>query len=111
MTHERPDFVLNFAKPKNTEIKYINGNWYLYERSSFYDASKKSMHKKSGKLLGKITENGFVKSKQKVDHSLFETIDVVEAGMSGYLYQKNRKLMNKLEKHFPDIWKELFQFQ
>ena len=108
MKHERPDFVLNFEKPKNTEIKYINGYWYLYERSSYYDAKKKSMHKKSGKLVGKITASGFIPAKKKVDHSVFEIIDVVEAGISGYLYQKNQNLIIKLQKHFPDIWKELF---
>lgn len=32
--HEKPDFVKNYNKPKNTEIKHINGHWYLYERTS-----------------------------------------------------------------------------
>ena len=34
---DKPDYILNFDKPKNTEIKYINGNWYLYERHNIYD--------------------------------------------------------------------------
>lgn len=28
---EKPDFILNFHKPENTEIKHIRGHWYLYE--------------------------------------------------------------------------------
>jgi len=108
MKRERPDFVLNYKKPKNTEIKYINGYWYLYERSSYYDSQKKTMHKKSGKILGKITESGFIKAKEKVDHSVFETIDVLELGISGYLYKRNQNLIEKLKSHFPDIWQELF---
>ena len=30
---EKPDYVLNFPRQKNTEIKKIGNNWYLYERS------------------------------------------------------------------------------
>ena len=31
---EKPDYVLNFPRQKNTEIKKIGNNWYLYERFS-----------------------------------------------------------------------------
>lgn len=34
---DKPSYILNFQKPKNTEIKHINGHWYLYERYSVYD--------------------------------------------------------------------------
>ena len=34
---EKPDYVLNFVRPANTEIKFIRGHWYLYERHSVYD--------------------------------------------------------------------------
>ena len=34
---EKPDYVLNFPRQKNTEIKKIGNNWYLYERFSKYD--------------------------------------------------------------------------
>ena len=27
---EKPDYVLNFPRQKNTEIKKIGNNWYLY---------------------------------------------------------------------------------
>lgn len=63
--HERPEWVKNFQCEKNTEIKYINGHWYLYERSTKYDPELKRSRKVSGKLLGSITENGFVPKKEK----------------------------------------------
>ena len=31
---EKPDYIINFERPANTEIKYIRGHWYLYERSN-----------------------------------------------------------------------------
>lgn len=108
MTHERPDFITSFNKPKNTEIKYINGHWYLYERTSVYDPTTKKMHKKSGQLLGTITEAGFVSKKPKVDHKCFENVEVVELGVTGYLWSKNSDIVARLEKLFPDYWRELF---
>ena len=62
IVHERPTFINEFIKPPNTEIKYINGHWYLYEivYSGDDDSPKK---KKSGKIIGTITEDGFKKSR------------------------------------------------
>ena len=105
---EKPDYVKNFDRPKNTEIKYINGHWYLYERSSRYDPKTKKMHKVSGQMLGSVTEDGFKPKRQRVDNKTFENIEVVELGASGYLWSKNRELMKRLMKYFPDYWKELF---
>jgi len=34
---EKPDYVRNFSKSIRTEIKHIQGNWYLYEATSKYD--------------------------------------------------------------------------
>lgn len=59
---ERPDYVKNFSKPKNTEIKFINGNWYLYQKFSVYDPVRKKKIKKSGPIIGKIGPDGFKES-------------------------------------------------
>ncbi len=59
---ERPDYVKNYDKPKNTEIKHINGHWYLYEKIPYYDKAKKRMMWRSGKIIGKITPDGLVLS-------------------------------------------------
>ena len=62
---EKPDYVLNFVRPANTEIKYIRGHWYLYERSNVYDPRLGRSRKKSGKILGSITEQGLVPSRAR----------------------------------------------
>ena len=77
---EKPDFIKNFDRPKNSEIKKINNHWYLYERINIYDYETKRSKKKSGKLLGKITVNGFVPSKLKQKTEKILLNDVVEIG-------------------------------
>ena len=108
MTHEKPGYVSSYSKPKNTEIKHINGYWYLYAKSSVYDSETKKMRKKSGKCLGKITENGFVPSKEKLESIALDEIEIKEAGLSGYIWGHNQDMADRLKKHFPDIWMEIF---
>ncbi|MDO5537653.1 MAG: hypothetical protein Q4F72_09010, partial [Desulfovibrionaceae bacterium] len=55
---EKPDYVAEFSKPTNTEIKHIGNGWYLYACSSRYDPKDKKSHKVSGPCLGKITAEG-----------------------------------------------------
>ncbi len=56
---EKPDYVRNFPKPPNTEIKHIKNGWYLYEKRSQYDPSIKRTRKISGHMLGTIKPDGF----------------------------------------------------
>ena len=46
-SNAKPDFVVNFQRPANTEIKHISGHWYLYERTSKYDPKIKRSRKVS----------------------------------------------------------------
>lgn len=108
MTHERPQFILDYEKPKNTEIKYINGHWYLYERTSVYNPKTKKMRKKSGKCLGRITDGGFIASRIRMDPKAYEDIEVKEIGISSFLYSRNRGILGRLERLFPDIYREIF---
>lgn len=34
---EKLDYVIDFVRHVNTEIKYIQEHWYLHERSNAYD--------------------------------------------------------------------------
>ncbi len=104
--HERPGFVNDFIKPKNTEIKHINGNWYLYERTTVYNPQTGRSTKKSGKMLGSITPDGFVPKKIKV--ATMREIEVVEFGASQYFYQKGALVRQRLKEFFPDVWREIF---
>jgi hypothetical protein len=56
-----PHWVIPFKEP-HTEIKRIKGAYYKYQVSYVYDPAKKRTVKKSGVVLGKITETGFVPS-------------------------------------------------
>ncbi|MGB4407063.1 MAG: transposase [Sphaerochaeta sp.] len=104
--HERPDFVRNFVKPKNTEIKHISGHWYLYERASRYDPETGKSTKVSGKMLGSITEQGLVG--KRVSFSHIREIEVVELGASQYFYEKGALIRERLKEFFPDVWREIF---
>lgn len=50
-------------KPKNTEVKHVNGHWHLYKRTTSYNPATRKSKKVSGKLLGKLTPEGFDPSK------------------------------------------------
>ena len=63
---EKPEYVLNFPRQKNTEIKKIGNNWYLYERFSKYDPEIKRSRKVSGKCLGKLTPDGLVPTRRRL---------------------------------------------
>ncbi len=104
--YERPDYVKNFSKPKNTEIKHINGRWYLYERATSYDPVTKKSTKTSGKMIGTITEDGFVPKKIKA--GTLHDIEVVELGASHYFYEQGSLIRQRLQEVFPDIWREMF---
>lgn len=62
---ERPDYVQNFTKPKNTEIKCIGGRWYLYNRESVWEPETKRRTKRSGPIIGRITPEGLVPSRHR----------------------------------------------
>ncbi|MDY0289665.1 MAG: hypothetical protein RBR15_12640 [Sphaerochaeta sp.] len=104
--HERPDFILNFVKPKNTEIKHINGHWYLYGRATRYNPETGKSTKVSGTLLGSITEGGFVEKRVKLSPG--KAIEVVELVASQYFIQKGARIREKLKLFFPDLWREMF---
>ena len=104
---EKPSYILSFSKPNGTEIKHIGGHWYLYERTNVYDPKIKRSRKKSGKCLGRITEEGLVPSKVKTV-IVPKLNDVVEIGAVNYFYESSNEMRNKLKKLFPDIWTEIY---
>lgn len=105
---EKPDYVVNFIRPANTEIKFIRGHWYLYERSSVYDPQLGRSRKKSGKILGSITEHGLVPSRARREcvNPVFN--DVVEVGAVNYIYPRTVWMRSRLRKYFPDLWEYIY---
>jgi len=104
----KPDWVTSFDRPSGTEIKCINGNYYLYERKSVYDPVTKKKRKKSGAMIGKLTPDGFVPKGVKIDSSAFKQIENLEYGSSVYLYESSQAMIERLKLCFPHRWKEVF---
>ncbi|MCH3917536.1 MAG: hypothetical protein LKE40_08750 [Spirochaetia bacterium] len=107
LIHERPQWIKDFKKPTGTEIKYINGHWYLYERTSYWDNEKKCSRKKSGKVLGKLTEQGLIPSKERNTTQNKGTL-CLEFGATSFLFQQTRTTRKILSSFFPENWKEIY---
>lgn len=105
---DKPPYILNFQKPKNTEIKHINGHWYLYERYSVYDPVIKRSRKKSGKIIGRITENGLIQSREKTGNRPSICHDIVEVGAVNFFYGRTVEMRERLKHCFPDLWQQIY---
>jgi Transposase len=103
---EKPDWIKNYIKPVNTEIKHINGHWYLYERSSKYDPNTKKPKKISGPMIGKITEQGLMPKAVKI--SSVTDIESLEYGATQYFYENSAKMRDELKEAFPNEWKRIY---
>lgn len=61
-----PDVIRN-AKPKDfgpCTIHRVAGHYYVYQATSYWDKERRKPIKKTGKCVGKITEeNGFIPNK------------------------------------------------
>jgi len=105
-----PEWALA-CKRKGTELRNLNGYYYLYEVSSRWDPDKKRSKKITGKLLGKITENdGFLESdKNRLRKQLtrFEGIQVKESGIAAAIRSLFGSSVSALKKIFPDSWQLL----
>ena len=61
---KHPQWALKHKK-KGTELRFINGHYYLYEITSKWDSKIKRSKKITLGILGKITkEEGFVESEK-----------------------------------------------
>ncbi|MDR1351852.1 MAG: transposase, partial [Treponema sp.] len=63
-----PSWVLPFKEP-HTAIKYIKGCYYKYAVSHQYDPARKRTVPKSGVLLGKITEQDVIETREEPANS------------------------------------------
>lgn len=108
-----PDWALKYRKP-GTELKLINGRYYLYGVKSVYDKTIRRSRKVSLGILGSITEeNGFTPSeknelKKKSSHTYIDKqIMVFEYGFAKWLMDElqGNGIMDALKKYFPAHWK------
>jgi transposase len=96
---------------KGTELRLLNGKYYLYEVSSKWDPELKRSKKISGKLLGKITEkDGFIesdKAKLRKRELVISRLSVKEYGIVAFIDNCLGEYTTLLKKHFPKHWQEI----
>lgn len=109
-----PDWVLAHKRP-GTELKRINGRYYLYAVSSKWDKNLKRTRKISGKLLGSIREDGFQPAGERppkpsvslVRRADYSTVAVKEYGVSSLIEQQMQDLVAKVREYYPEVWQTL----
>jgi transposase len=107
-----PQWALKHKKP-GTELRLINGRYYLYEYKTVYNAVRKKPRKVSGQLLGSITElKGFVPSPTRLAAKLMTgqpvaLVLVKEFGVAQLVSTLFSDYGKRLEKYFGEMWKEL----
>lgn len=107
-----PQWAIKFKK-KGTELRLINGKYYLYEASSKWNPEKKRSQKITGKLLGRITEkDGFIESSKHLlfkgfQKSISVPLQTKEFGASFFVHQNCMNFIELIKKHFPEIWQEI----
>ena len=108
-----PAWATQHRKP-GTELKYINGRYYLYAVKSQYDAALKKSKKLSLGIIGSITEeDGLVLSPKaelrkngNIGLSAISTVYSKEYGFSFWMNQHIKKAIQpNLEKAFPNHFK------
>jgi hypothetical protein len=85
-------------KKQGQEIKKINGQYYVYERTSKWDPARKKAKKVTGEYLGKLTQDGLVPKKKRIDVSA--PVRSIEYGASRFLAETAGDLLITLGKHF-----------
>jgi len=98
-----------------TELRLINGRYYLYQYKTIYDKVKKRPRKITGKLIGRITkEDGLIlsekrKLEQALDGAILSKPLCREYGVSSLVLQQFSTHINQLQRIFPEHWKSILQ--
>jgi hypothetical protein len=105
-----PEWALA-CKQKGTELRLLNGRYYLYQVTSKWNPEKKRSVKITGKFLGKITEaDGFVESEKarlRRQQIHIERIQVKEYGIAAAIEHLFTDTITALKEFFPDSWQQL----
>ena len=106
-----PQWAIDQKKP-GTELRLIRGIYYLYEYKTVYDKQRKGPKKVSGKLLGRITESGFIPSGKRALEKASSPANIQkpwckEYGVSLLVSQVFVKYIRALQQFFPNHWKQI----
>lgn len=103
-----PEWVEKQKRP-GTNISCIHGKYYLYEATSVWDPQIKRARKKTGKYLGRITENGLIPPKTKRRPATESSaIATKEYGASSVLNAIGGEIYKKLKERFPQDADRIF---
>lgn len=103
-----PEWALKY-KQKGTELRCINGRYYLYRISSKYDKERKVTKKITHEMLGKITEkDGFIPKGEGRKQKVAITPSVKEYGASNFLVNLGNDILPCLKESFEEDWKGLY---
>lgn len=112
-TSPHPDWALSHKK-SGTELKLINGRYYLYAVKSQYDARTKRSKKISLGILGSISEDkGFIPSYKKewkensISSPPIKEVFSYEYGFAKWLINSLTEdgVLENLKQLFPELWK------
>jgi transposase len=99
-----PEWAAKHRKP-GTELRFINGKYYLYEVTSKWNSEKKRSQKITGKLIGRITkEDGFIesdKAKLRKRELIVSKLCVKEFGICAFINNYLGDYVELLAKYFP----------
>jgi len=104
-----PEWVIAYRQPK-TEIRYLQGQYYMYEVSHKYDPEKKRTRKITGKLKGKLVEGiGLIPSSkaQEIANHTVKTLSVSEFGAFELFESLLVDEVKMLEKFYPDQFRKI----
>ena len=90
-----------------TNINCIRGKYYLYEVSSVWNKEKGRAQKKTGKYLGRITEEGLIPPREKKPSAVL-SIATREYGASSVLCKMGEKTLEHLKDVFPEDANTIF---
>ncbi len=103
-----PEWALRH-KQKGTELRCINGRYYLYRISSKYDKERKVTKKITHEMLGKITEkDGFIPKGESIKQRVAIAPSVKEYGASNFLVNLGHDILPCLRRSFEEDWKVLY---
>ncbi len=111
-----PDWATKF-KTKGTELRLLNGRYYLYRITSKWDKEKKKTRKITLEMIGRITEEqGLIpKGQQTRKPKKIENTSIISAnmttkeyGVSHFLTTISDDIIKNLQSVFPEEWKEIF---
>lgn len=108
-----PSWALQHRKP-GTELRFINGYYYLYSVSSKWDKEKKRTKKITGHIIGKISADGILtpstkratktEGVAKKQIYLVDKISVKEFGLAHFFLCHMKDVCEQLKVCFPSHW-------